>query len=168
LPLGYMKAFKNIVWYTGNTYPGPVLPYETDLKAYLDAGGHLFMSGQDILDQAAGTTDFVQNYLHISWDGSEGQNDKPTTSVHAVVGSPITAGITNVALDHNVLGANFEDQVTPSGSALPAFADDTSATDALTYAGTYKVVFLAFPFEAYGSAADKAALMTNVLTFFGP
>jgi hypothetical protein len=168
LPLGYMKAFKNIVWYTGNTYPGPVLPYETNLKAYLDAGGHLFMSGQDILDQAAGTTDFAQNYLHISWDGSEGQNDKPTASVHGVLGSPITAGITDVTLDHTVLGATYEDQITPNGSALPAFADDTSATDALTYAGTYKVVFLAFPFEAYGSAADKAALMTNVLSFFGP
>ena len=34
------------------------------------------MSGQDILDQAAGTTDFVHDYLHIDWDGTEIQNDK--------------------------------------------------------------------------------------------
>ena len=33
--------------------------------------------------------------------------------------------------------------------------------------GGYKVVFLAFPFEAYGSAADKAALMGRALTWFG-
>jgi photosystem II stability/assembly factor-like uncharacterized protein len=167
LPLGYMKAFKNIVWFTGNAYPGPVLPYETNLKAYLDAGGHLFMSGQDILDQAAGTTDFVQNYLHIDWDGSEAQNDKATAAVHAVTGNPITGGITNVTIDHSVLNATFEDQITPNGTAQGAFTDDTTASDALTYAGAYKVVFLAFPFEAYGSATDKAALMTNVLSFFG-
>jgi hypothetical protein len=33
--------------------------------------------------------------------------------------------------------------------AAPAFTDDASSTDALTVpAGAYKVVFLAFPFEA--------------------
>ena len=36
------------------------------------------MSGQDILDQAAGTTAFVHDYLHITWDGTETQNDKST------------------------------------------------------------------------------------------
>ena len=30
------------------------------------------MSGQDILDQAAGTTAFVHDYLHIDWDGIGG------------------------------------------------------------------------------------------------
>ena len=29
------------------------------------------------------------------------------------------------------------------------------------------MVFLAFPFEAYGSAADKTALMGAVLGYFG-
>ena len=42
------------------------------------------------------------------------------------------------------------------------------ATDALTFAGSYKVVFLAFPLEAYGTAADKADLVGRTLTFFGP
>jgi hypothetical protein len=32
----------------------------------------------------------------------------------------------------------------------------------------YKVVFLAFPLEAYGTAADKADLVTRVFTFLGP
>jgi hypothetical protein len=30
------------------------------------------------------------------------------------------------------------------------------------------VVFLAFPLEAYGSAADKADLATRIFAFFGP
>jgi hypothetical protein len=56
---------------------------------------------------------------------------------------------------------------------LAAFLDDGVATgtpgpDALTFAGTYKVVFLAFPFEAYGTAAQKADLVARTLTFFGP
>jgi hypothetical protein len=83
-----------------------------------------------------------------------------------VPGSPVTDGIGTVPLDHSVLGANFEDQITPIAPALTAFTDDSAASDALSVAdGSYKVVFLAFPFEAYGSAADRADLMNRTLTW---
>lgn len=166
LPQSYLTAHQNVVWFTGNTYPGPLGPYEGELTAFLSGGGRLFMSGQDILDQASGTTSFVKNYLHISWDGSETQNDKATTAVHSVSGNPVTDGIGSVTLDHSVLNANFEDQVTPISPATAAFTDDTAAPDALTVSDSgYKVMFLAFPFEAYGSAAQKATLMSNALTW---
>ena len=29
IPLNYMKAHKNIVWFTGTGYPGPIVPYDT-------------------------------------------------------------------------------------------------------------------------------------------
>jgi uncharacterized repeat protein (TIGR01451 family) len=168
LPPNFVLAFKNVVWFTGNSYPAPIAPYEGTLKAFLDAGGRLLMSGQDILDQAAGTTAFVHDYLHITWDGTETQNDKATANVNGVAGSPVTNGIGAVPLDHSVLGAAFEDRITPNGTAVIEFTDDTAAPDALSFSGTYKVVFLAFPFEAYGTAADKTDLMTRVFTFFGP
>jgi uncharacterized repeat protein (TIGR01451 family) len=165
-PASYFAAHKNIVWFTGNSYPAPITPYESELKTFLDGGGRLFMSGQDLLDQAAGTTAFVQNYLHIDWDGSERQNDKVTNAVHGVAGNPVTDGIGAVPLDHSVLGATFEDQITPIAPATPAFTDDSTAPDALSVAdGAYKVVFLAFPFEAYGSASDKATLMNRALAW---
>ena len=127
------------------------------------------MSGQDILDQAAGQTAFVRNYLHINWDGSETQNDKATAAVHGVSGNLVTDGIGAIPLDHSILGATFEDQITPIGPATAAFTDDTSAADGLNVdTGTYKVVFVAFPIEAYGTAADKATLMTKVFAYFGP
>ena len=167
LPLGYMKAHKSIVWFTGASYPDPVGPYEGNLASFLDGGGRLFMSGQDILDQAAGTTAFVKNYLHILWDGSETQNDKATASVTSVASNPVTNGIGTVALDHSVLGAPFEDQITPISPAAAAFTDGAGQTDALTVsAGAYRVVFLAFPFEEFGTAAQKATLMTNVFSYF--
>ncbi len=168
LPLNYLKAFKNVVWFAGNSYPGPITPYEARLASFLDGGGRLLMSGQDILDQAAGTTAFVHDYLHITWDGSEAQNDKPTTQVHGVTGNPVSNGIVTVPLDHTVLRAAFEDRITPNGTAATAFTDDSGAANALSYSGTYKVVFLAFPLESYGSAAQKADLVTRAMTFFGP
>lgn len=167
IPTSYLTAHTTVVWFTGNTYPAPITPYESELKAFLDGGGRLFMSGQDVLDQAAGTTAFVRDYLHIDWDGTETQNDKATAAVHGVAGNAVTDGIGTVPLDHAVLGATFEDRVTPIAPAVPAFTDDTTGADALTVAaGPYKVVFLAFPFEAYGTAAQKADLMRRVLTYF--
>jgi hypothetical protein len=168
LPPGYLNAHKNVVWFTGNSYPAPITPYEARLKTFLDGGGRLLMSGQDILDQAAGTTAFVHDYLHVIWDGSEAQNDKATAAVHGVAGSAVTNGIGAVPLDHSVLGATFEDQITPGGGAAPAFTDDASQPDGLSFAGSYKVVFLAFPLEAYGTASDKGDLVQRVMTFFGP
>jgi hypothetical protein len=111
-------------------------------------------------------TPFVHNYLHINWDGSEAQNDKPTADVHGVAGNPVSNGIGAVPLDHSVLNAAYEDQITPITPATPAFTDDTSTPDALSVAaGAYKVVFLAFPFEAYGTTTDKADLMNRVLAY---
>jgi uncharacterized repeat protein (TIGR01451 family) len=167
LPIGFLNAYKNVYWFTGNSYPAPITAYESELTSFLDGGGHLFMSGQDILDQGAGTTPFVRNYLHIDWDGTDRQNDQATSAVHGVTANPVTGGIGAVTLDHSVLSAAFEDQLTLNGGATPAFTDDTTAPDALTFAGGYKVMFLAFPLEAYGSAADKADLVKRAQTWFG-
>lgn len=175
LPQAFLMDFKTVVWYTGNSYPDPIGPYETELANFLDAGGRLFMSGQDILDQAAGQASFFSDYVHLSWDGTEAQNDKETHTVTGVSGNPVTNGIGSIPLDHTVLGAAFEDEITPVNGATAAFMDDgtatgTAAPDALTYdngAGSYKVVFLAFPFEAYGTASDKSDLVSKVYGFFG-
>jgi len=167
IPLSYMQAFDNIVWFTGNIWPGPMLPYEAKLITYLDGGGNLFLSGQDILDQGAGTTTFAHDYLHVDWDGSETQNDIFTVNINDVAGT-LTDGLGTVALDHNVLGAAYEDQITPNGTAVTIFTDDATEANGLSYSDGYKVVFIVFPFEGYGSATDQADLMSRVFTFFGP
>jgi hypothetical protein len=169
LPKNMLNAHVKVVWYTGNTYPGPLIPYEGELADFLDNDGRLFMSGQDILDQAAGTTAFVHDYLHIDWDGSEDQNDKATSNVKGVGGNPVSGSIGTVPIDHSVLGAAFEDQLTLIAPAAAAFTDDDDEIDAHTLdVDGYKVMFLAFPFESYGSASQKATLMTNALNWFTP
>jgi uncharacterized repeat protein (TIGR01451 family) len=162
----FMESFKNIVWFTGNSFPAPISAYETSLTAYLNNGGHLFVSGQDLLDGAAGTTAFVANYLHVAWDGSEKQNDKATKNVNGVAGT-LTAGVGIVPLDSTVMGNTFMDEITPNPGAVGIFSDDAAKTDGLSFSGPYKVVFLSFPLEEYGSAAQKADLITRVMTFFG-
>jgi hypothetical protein len=78
----------------------------------------------------------------------------------------VTDGVGAVTLDRSVLGNNFMDQITPNGGASPIFTDDATQPDGLSFIGTYKVVFLAFPFEEYGTAAQKQDLVTRVFSFF--
>jgi hypothetical protein len=73
-----------------------------------------------------------------------------------------------VPLDHSVLKAAFEDKITPINGAMTAFTDDATDADALSFSSSYKVVFLAFPLEAYGSAAQKGDLVHRTFAFFGP
>lgn len=169
LPAGYTAAHKTVVWFTGNVWPNAVTPYETGLKKMLDNGGRLFMSGQDILDQSGGTTALFHDYLHIDWDGSETQNDKPTSAVNAVAGNAVTDGLGTVPLDFSVLGGTpFMDEITVTAPATAAFTDNAGETDALSIdGGTYKAVFLAFPFEEYGNAQQRADLMSRAFGFFG-
>ena len=166
LPLNYLKSFKFVVWFTGNSFPSPLAPYEARLKAYLDGGGNLFLSGQDLLDQSGGTTAFVHDYLHVTWNGTEAQNDKKTLHVTGVAGT-LTDGVGTVAYSNAVLGNDFEDEITPNGTAQPIFTDDNSQPDALSFSGGFKVVFLAFPLEAYGTAAQRTDLITRIYAFFG-
>src|SRR3979411_2202209 len=94
-------SFSNVVWFTGNSYPSPVTIYEPQLKAFLDNGGRIFMSGQDMLDQAGGTTSFVANYLHVNWNDAT-MNDIATKNVHEVAGT-ISAGAGTGTLEHHRL-----------------------------------------------------------------
>jgi hypothetical protein len=161
------------VWFTGNSYPAPITPYESELKALLDGGGRLFMSGQDILDQAAGTTSFVHDYLHIDWDGQETQNDKPTSAIHGIPSTAIGGDFGTVPLNLDPSYGHFEDQITPIAPAVAQFQDDATEDDALAVTDNnggsdYKVVFMGFPFEAFGSATDRADAIADVQSYFAP
>jgi hypothetical protein len=74
-----------------------------------------------------------------------------------------------VPLNLSVLnGVQFSDELTLLDPAQPAFTDDAAAPDGLTVAvDGYKVEFLAYPFEEFGTAAQKVDLMTRTLDWFG-
>jgi uncharacterized repeat protein (TIGR01451 family) len=164
LPLNYLKSFTNVVWFTGNSYPNPITLYEPKLQAFLDNGGRLFMSGQDLLDQTGGTTSFVKNYLHVNWVDAT-MNDIPTANVNGAAGT-IAAGAGKVPIDSTLLGNTFMDEIGVNPGATPIFTDDSAKPDGLSFKGTYRVVFLSFPFEEYGTAAQRATFVGNVFTFF--
>ena len=66
-----------------------------------------------------------------------------------------------------MLGNDFEDEITPNGTAQAILTDDGAKPDGLSFSGFYKVVFLSFPYEGYGTAAQRTDLISRIYTFFG-
>ena len=176
LSQNYMNAHACIVWFTGNSWPAPVTPYEARLALFLEQGGKgLVMSGQDILDQSAGTSQFVKDYLFTNWDGTDRQNDAATDYWTADGTNPTFAPMTaNYTNNVAVLNAQFSDNIDLLGPAIPAWRDQAGEIAGLTAVSTtlggstFKTAFVAYPVEAFGTAAEKADWMARAVGFACP
>jgi hypothetical protein len=179
LGLQYLSAHRDAYYFSGSGYPGPLTPYEALFQGYLDSGGNLLVSGIDILDQAAGTSSFVHDYLHVAWDGTESQNDKGTATVTGVTGSALGNGLAATPLVRISGLCTCEDELTPVAPATVQFTDDgvaagTPQPDGIAVTDTsvatsksYRVVFLGFPLEEYGTAANQGTLAGRINAYFG-
>jgi hypothetical protein len=175
----YLAGHRDAYYFSGSGYPGPLTPYESLFQDYLDNGGNLLVSGIDILDQAAGTSDFTHDYLHVDWDGTEARNDKGTTAVSGEPGSAVGGTFPSTTLVRINGLCTCEDETVPVAPATVQFRDDGVAagspqpngiavTDTSTVTGkSYRVVFFGFPLEEFGTAADQGALAGRINAYFG-
>ena len=181
-----MNAFDAVVWLTGDDYATTLTAADqTALAAYLDGGGRLFMSGQDI-GYDIRTEPFYANYLRAAYV----QDD---VKLGGVVGDPASPVGTGFAFDiKGGTGASnqlYPSEMDPIGGALTAFvynaavpeavaaaqnamktatdigADGitSSGTAGLSYEGVYRLVYFAFGFEAIANASDRTGVMDRVL-----
>jgi len=156
-------SFDCVIWITGRDFTTTLTREDqANLAAYLDAGGSLFLSGQD-LGYNVQDTDFYRDYLQVEYV-------KDSTSVYVlegVAGDPISGGLTVGISDGD--GANS--QYWPS-EILPVTA---YATEIFYYqndgcaavrvdTGTYKVVYFAFGFEAINSSSDRNEIMRRIVS----
>ncbi len=156
-----LQAYPIVIWLTGDDYSSTLSSTdETNLAAYLDAGGRLFITGQDIGYDINGDT-FFSNYLHASYVADD-------TNVTTLTGADIMAG-TDITITG---GDGASNQNYPSAIGLGAGAvglyDYTGTTytwGGLRYAGAYRLVYFSFGLEGISAAATRATVMGNVLTW---
>ena len=99
-----------------------------NLQSYLDAGGKLFISGQNVAYYTQWGSSFLQDYLHASYV----QDDPGLRSLTGVAGDPIGDGLTLGISGGD--GANnqwFPDEIDPISPAVTVFTYDTTAVMAL-------------------------------------
>lgn len=138
-----------IVWNCNDGYPTLTVEDQAFLAAYLDGGGRLFLSGQDVLFEIADASDFDEKYLHVD----DREDDLGTENVRGVGGDPISDGL-NIKLEYPF--DDWSDDIYPSADATGIFLNDRNRFVALRYEGDYKIVFLAFPFEAIPAVVQPA------------
>ena len=165
-----------VIWFTGDAKTNTLTPTDrANLGSFLDNGGKLFISGQNIAKDLSGDP-FLANYLHASFvDDSAGKLYVVGKSGDPITGNP--GGADTIVLG-GAGGANNSksaDGVRPIGGAVGcgSYKDypDTTVQGIIRYSGGYKVVFFSCAFEAIDHAPSRYlqrwTLMRRVLTFFG-
>ena len=173
-PVSLMSRFKRntLIWYTGNAASANVLaPAERDsIAAYLDRGGRIFLTGQNIAESLNGTS-FLANRLHVAF--VQNLND---FLLHGVQNDPVGKGLTSI-LTAGATGANNQtsrDVLQPDGMAQACVVYDTTTG---VVAGVRiedpgnrsRLVFWGFGFEAIARPrqefATREQVMRNVLNW---
>ncbi len=142
------------------------------VSSYLDGGGNLFVSGAEIawdLDYYGSSSDqaFYNGYLKADYVG----DDANTFQAQGTGGSILSAVPTfnfGTGVGHAYY-IEYADRLGPLGgsSACLTYVGGTADTAAIQYAGTYKLVYLGFPFETIVEQSAREAIMAAALEFFG-
>jgi hypothetical protein len=170
-PAAVLAAFDAVVWECGWAFPTVDPDDRAALTTYLEGGGNLFITGQDIGWEMTDTGGEALVWYHDVLHANYIADDTNMLVLQGVPGDPITDGM-SLAISGGD-GANNQQ--------YPSDIDprDAAASTILTYdasrnggikvdTGTYRLVYLAFGFEAINNAADRSALMQNALEWLVP
>lgn len=162
--------FTTVIWSTGWFFPTVDESDRNALAGYLDEGGSLFITGQDIgwemADIGGAAYDWYQDYLHAIFINDNTQD----YTLEGVNGDPVSHMIDLVIEGGD--GADnqeFPSDIDPAdGSASVIWTYDATKNGAIKVAtGVYRVVYLAFGYEAINNAADRRLVMHKALRWLG-
>lgn len=159
---GLLGGYPMVLWFSGHDRGGALLVHDdvAALQTYLDGGGRLFLTGQDIAEKLSPTADslFLVDYLGARY--ADTSTIEPPF-VRGVDGDPIGDGISMV-LGGSGTAANQHnpDNLIPVPGASTSFIYDpvysSGAVAGVTYAHDgFKIVFWGFGFEAVNSTLPQ-------------
>jgi hypothetical protein len=167
-----LNDYDVVIWFTGASEPAITPEDVAALTAYLDSGGDLIISGQDIASDLQGS-DFLSNYLHAEFvtDSSADIWMKPAP------GDPIMGNLQLLSLVSGKYGADNQDspdEIRALAGATPVLTYFNSGqTAALRYMNGYRVVYFAFGFESFvnfynvaGALDMRADILQRIFDWF--
>lgn len=146
-----LSYFTMIAWVGGNISPAFYQEEVDNLQLYLDNGGNLLMSGQNIGEDIFGTggqsqfaQSFFNNYLHANYIANIG----PSFFFTGITGDPITSGFPGFSLK-NVYAMSPDEISTYDANATPIiqFNAGPKINSLKADNGTHKVVYLGIGLE---------------------
>jgi subtilisin family serine protease len=168
-----LASYDSVIWFTGYAWQNGVFTpqNETDVGSYLDSGGSFLLSSQEYHYEAGTITPFMQNYLGIQ----EITDDVTELDPIGNTGNPIGNGLgpyTMVRPDDwavywptgNTQGP-YDDYADSIPGAQSPFRYNASGQNNSTNfdAGTFKGIFLAYPFEWIDTVDERAEILGPAL-----
>lgn len=159
-----MQAYTAVVWFTGTTSSNTIgTDDQNNLATYLDNGGKLFLSGQDI-GYDIGTTSFYSDYLNASYEvDTAGWNVAGETG--DAIGDDLEFDIQSGDGANN---QDWPDGIQPISPATSCFYySDASPYKAgiSVQSEAYRVVYFSFGFEAINNMPDRTTIMSRLLAW---
>ena len=148
------------------------------VKAYLEAGGRLFVSGSEIawdLDQdnsSSGSTAEDESFLHNYLKADYVADDSKVYQVTGITGS-VFEGL-KFSYGQQPYPEDYPDAIKPFAGSLAALKyQGTDLLAAVQYEGAFgesslpgKLIYLAFPFETIDTEEHRNEVMGRILDFF--
>ncbi|MGC9394130.1 MAG: carboxypeptidase regulatory-like domain-containing protein, partial [Anaerolineae bacterium] len=166
-PLDVLRQYRGIIWLTGKDWDFTLTEADqAALIAYLDGGGRLFVSGQDIGWDIArnGAPLFYREYLHANYLADD-------SGFHELEGVDFLNGITvTIEGGDGADNQEFPSDISVVGDGVGVFrytGDGDWAATAFAN-DTYRVVYFAFGFEGINTAANRQQVMAYVLNYLQP
>ncbi|MBN1485142.1 MAG: protease inhibitor I42 family protein, partial [Chloroflexia bacterium] len=156
-----LQLYDSVIWFTGSDWSTTLTSTDqSNLASYLNAGGNLFISGQDI-GYDIRTDAFYGSYLHASYVNDD-------TNTYGLTGYDILSGVNiNISGGDGAGNQNYPSEIGLGSGAVGVYDYDGSyGWGGLRWSGAYKVVYFSFGFEAVNSASSRSAVMDHILTWF--
>ena len=155
-----LAQYDGVIWLAGVS--GTLTDADqASLAGYLNGGGRLFLSGQDIglnLQSSDFYTDYLHSRLLVDDAGS-----------FTLTGQSFLSGLDVVIKGTG--GANnqfYPDGIAAQPEGTPVYQYTGSALlGGVAYSGTYRTVNFSFGFEAINSASQRQAVMNATLNYLG-
>ncbi|GBE26889.1 thermophilic serine proteinase precursor [bacterium BMS3Bbin03] len=181
----YLSSFPIVIWSCEWAFPSLDSSDRAVLQKYLDGGGNLFISGQDIGwdlvdptsdDHNASSEQFFKDYLHAEYD-ADNANDK---RVRGVFGDPIGNGLNfEINQPGRDITNQYPDVLSPLPGAFPVWQYEINGGyGGVRFAGDYRVVYFGFGFEAIDAptaitqageySKNRVTVMRRVLDYLNP
>ena len=161
-----LAAYHVVVWETATG--GRIdATNQAALETYLDGGGRVLFTGQDIgwyLNDWSGHTSgdvaFYNDYLHADYI----LDDSGYRSLTGIGGDPVGGGMSfDIGGGDGSANQDYPSQIGVRSPATGVFEYTSGVTGALRCESPHRMVYLAFGFEAINTQADRDTLMRRSL-----
>ena len=163
-----LSKYKIVVWGCEWTFPSLDANDRAALTQFLDNGGSLFLSGQDIAWDLAQNPDnqdipFLNNYLKADFVA----DNAGKSEIFGIADDPISDGLNfGFYQENRDISQQFPDVLAPLETAVSTLNYDVGTSGAIRYAGNYRVVFFGFGgFESISNEQTRDILMFRTIDF---